>query len=213
MPTTKGPHRLRRLAPLSALVFGVLVVLGGPFMLGSTPSANASGTSVIAFYTAHRAREHAGSIVLAFAFAFFLAFVGSLADHLRRAASPSGLSALVLAAGTLFVAGQTTNFGVAFALSDAPAQLSPGAAQALNALANDLVLTSSVGGLAFGISAGLAILAGALLPRWIGWAAIAFGVLFVTPAEVVGAAGLLIWTLIVSFLVYRASTAQTPQLA
>jgi hypothetical protein len=29
----------------------------------------------------------------------------------------------------------------------------------------------------------------------------------------VGAAGLLIWTLIVSFLVYRASTAQTPQLA
>ena len=42
--------------------------------------------------------------------------------------------------------------------------------------------------------------------RWIGWTAIAFGILFVTPAEVVGAAGLLIWTLIVSFLVYRAST-------
>lgn len=199
------PERWSRLAPLSGLVFGVLVVVAGPFMLGSTPSATASGSSVIAFYTTHRTREHAGSILLALAFAFFLFFVASLRTHLRRASAAEGLSALVLAAGTLFVAGQTVNSGIGFALSDAPDHLSPAAAQALNALSNDLVLTSSVGALVFGVAAGLAILVGAPLPRWLGWAAIAIGIVFVTPAEGIAAGALLLWTLSVSILIWRSS--------
>ena len=63
-----------------------------------------------------------------------------------------------------------------FALSDSPTHLSPGAAQALNVLSNDMVLTNAAGFCAFGIASGVAILRSADLPKWLGWLAILIGI-------------------------------------
>jgi hypothetical protein len=197
-------QRSSRWMPLTGVLFVALVIVGGPVLVGSTPGARASGSRVIAFYAAHRGRERVGVFVLAFAFLAFLAFAGTIRGRLRAADRPDALTELLLPAAILLVAGQTVNEGVGFALSDAPAQLSPGAAQALNVLSNDLVVTSAVGFLSFGVVAGIAILRGASLPRWLGWISIAIGILFVIPPiEFAGFLLFLIWVAVVSVVVAR----------
>jgi hypothetical protein len=54
----------------------------------------------------------------------------------------------------------------------------------------------------FGIAAGLAILRGATLPKWLGWVAIVLGVASPTPAALVALLGLLVWIVVVSILIF-----------
>jgi hypothetical protein len=203
-PTEHRLGRLQRAAPLTGLLFVVLVLIGGPGLEGSTPGAKASGAHVISFFSAHRERERIGVIILALAFVAFLFFAAFLRSRWRSRSGLEGLSALVLAAATVLVVGQSLTEGVGFALTTAPASLSPSSAQTLNLLANDLVVTSAIGFLSFGISAGLAILRGVDLPGWLGWSALLIAVLFVIPPiEFVGFLLLLVWITVVSVLSYR----------
>jgi hypothetical protein len=196
--------RLERLAPLMGLAFVALVIVGGPALERSIPGDHASAAHVIAFYGDHRARERAGAIVLALAFAAFLFFAGALRALLRRSPGAEALAAVMFGASAVLVAGQTANEGIGYALSADPTHLAPAAAQTLGLLANDLVLTSAVGFLCFGIAAGLAILRGGALPAWLGWSAIAIGILFVIPpVEFAGFLLLLVWIAAVSVLALR----------
>ena len=200
--------RWSRWASMTGVVFVALVVLGG-VAAGSTPGSKATGAHVIAFFEAHRSRERASAVLLTLAFIVFLFFAGSLRSYLRQRESVEGLSGVVLAAAAVLVAGQTAGSGLIFALSDAPARLSPGAAQALNLLSNDMVLTSAAGFSVFGIASGVAILRGAPLPNWLGWVAILIGVVVVTPAEFAAVLALAVWVIIVSVLI--ATRTQTIQ--
>ena len=199
--------RWNRWASLTGVVFVVLVVLGGPVAAGNTPGSKATGEHVIAFFEAHRSRERASAVLLTLAFIVFLFFAGSFRTFLRQRKSAEGLSSVALAAAAVLVAGQTVSSGLTFALSDAPARLSPDAAQALNLLSNDMVLTSTAGFSAFGIAGGIAILRGAPLPNWLGWMAILIGVVIVTPAEFAAAIALAVWIIIVSILIATRGTA------
>ena len=203
--------RWSRWTPLTGVVFVVLVALGGPILAGSTPGSKATGAQVISFFEAHRSRERASAVLLTLAFVVFLFFAGSVRSYLRRTPVVEGLAAVLLAGAAVLVAGQTIGSGLIFALSAAPARLSPGAAQALNLLSNNMVLTSSAGFCVFGLAGGLAILRGGLLPRWLGWVAILIGVVVVTPAEFVAVLLLAAWIIIVSILIARSDAyAQVP---
>ena len=202
--------RWSRWASLTGVVFVVLVVLGGPVAAGTTPNSKATGVHVIAFFEAHRSRERASAVLLTVAFIVFLFFAGSLRSYLRRTEAVEGLTAVVLAAAAVLAAGQTAGTGLVFALTDAPTHLSPAAAQTLNVLSNDMVLTSAAGFSAFGIASGLAILRGAALPGWLGWISILIGVVIVTPAEFVAAIALAVWIIIVSILIATRSRLGEP---
>ena len=205
--------RWGRWAPLTGVVFVVLVVLGGPIEGGNTPGSKATGAHVIAFFAAHRSRERASAVLLTLAFIVFMFFAGSLRSYLRRTKAAEGLAAVVLAAAAVLAAGQTAGSGVIFALSDAPTHLSAAAAQALNVLSNDMVLTSAAGFSVFGIASGIAILRGAPLPKWLGWVAILIGVVVVTPAEFVAVIALAVWIVIVSILIATRTHDSQPQAA
>jgi hypothetical protein len=202
--------RWSRWACLTGVVFVALVVLGGPVAAGNTPSSKATGPQVIAFFAANRSRERASAVLLTLAFIVFLFFAGSLRSYLRRTKAVEGLSAVVLAAAAVLAAGQTAGTGLIFALTDAPTHLSPGAAQALNLLSNDMVLTNAAGFSAFGIASGLAILRGAALPNWLGWMSILIGVVVVTPAEFAAVIALAVWITIVSILIATRSDLAEP---
>ncbi len=196
--------RFERRFLLAGPLFVALLVLGGPILVGNTPERDASPSHVIAFYTAHRTRERAGAIVLALAFLAFLLLAGTLRSRWRRFERSEPLVVLMFVAAAIAVVGQTISAGLTYTIAEAPDRLTPAAAQTLNLLANDLVLTSAIGLLAFGVSAGLAILRGVELPAWLGWLAIASGILFVIPpAEVLGLLLLLIWVIAVSVLSLR----------
>jgi hypothetical protein len=114
--------------------------------------------------------------------------------------------ALVSLGGALmFAVGFGLFGGIDFALADTPSKLTPGAAQALNLLENDLFFPFAIGSITFGVATGLAIVRSGLLPAWLGWVVLVLGILAATPAALIGLVGLLIWSLVVSIMIFQRS--------
>jgi hypothetical protein len=196
--------RLSRLAPLTGVVFAVLA--GAAFALSNAPpGAESSGGPVIAFYKAHSSSQQASDFLWMLAFAFFVLFAGSLRAYLRRTLAAEALSSVVLAGAAMMAVGASVYFGFDGALAAVPSHLDPAAAQALNVLALKLFYPLSAGGFVFGIASGLAILRGARLPEWLGWVVIAIGIVTVTPGALGGIVAYMIWTVIVSVLIWKRS--------
>ncbi len=202
-------YRLDRLAPLTGVIFAVLAVAAFGTASGA-PSATASGARVIAFYEAHGSSAKTSDYLWMFSLVFFLLFAGSLRGYLRRTPSAAALGSVVLAGAAVLTAGGCMYFGFDFALAAVPNHLAPAAAQALNVLALKLFLPVAAGGLVFGIASGLAILRGAQLPNWLGWAAILIGITTATPAGLIGLVAFIFWTATVSILMWKRDGA-TPE--
>jgi hypothetical protein len=194
-------HRWSRWAPLTGVVSAVLGVAGSVIAaMSNSPDPNASGAAVVAFYKAHQSDQRLAAILLAFGFIFLLFFAGSLRAYLRHTPASESLSTIALAGAAVLLAGEAVGTGLTYALTDSPSTLDPAAAQALNVLAAGMVLIPAAGFFVFGISIGLAILRGTGLPKWLGWMAIAMGIVVVTPAEGFSFLALVGWMVIVSIL-------------
>ncbi len=190
-----------RWAPLTGLVSAILGVAGGAIeIVTNPPGSDASGKDVITFYSAQGGTQQLAAALLALGFVFFLFFAGSLRSHLRQTPDLEALSTVALAGAALETAGQTMGAGYVWTLAQGAGHLDTSAAQALNALSNNSVATNTAGMIVFGIAAGIAILRGRLLPRWLGWVAIAMAVVVVTPAEGFSFIALVVWMVIVSIL-------------
>jgi mannose-6-phosphate isomerase-like protein (cupin superfamily) len=110
----------------------------------------------------------------------------------------------------LEAAGQSIGAGIGYALAAVPGRLDPAAAQALNVLSNDLVLTNTAGLFLFGLAAGIAILRGRRLPIWLGWVAIAMAIVVVTPPKALAFVVLVVWMVVVAVLiVFRDASPRT----
>jgi len=192
-----------RWAPLTGLVSAVLGVAGGAIeVITNPPGADASGKEVIAFYSAQGGTQQLAGALLALAFVFFLFFAGSLRSYLRQTPDLEALSTIAVAGAAVETAGQTIGAGYVWTLAQGAGHLEPSAAQDVNAVSNNAVATNTAGMIVFGIAAGLAILQGGRLPRWLGWVAIAMAVLVVTPVEAVSFLALVVWMVILSILIW-----------
>src|SRR5262249_8734155 len=138
-----------------------------------------------------------------FAFIALVFFAGWLRTYFRRYTAHDGLTVTALAGAALLAAGQTIGAGLSWTLAAAPGQLQPAAAQALNAAANDMVLTSAAGWFIFSVAIGLVIVRGKALPSWLGWVSFVIAVVALTPAEFGAFLALAVWTAIVSVLTWR----------
>jgi len=169
------------------------------------PNAKADGARVIAFYQTHSSGQQASDFLWTFAFAFFLLFAGSLRAYLRRTSGTEALSTVMLAGAAVMTAGAIIFFCFDYALAVVPSHLAPAAAQTLNVLALNFVLPFAAGGFVFGIACGLTILHGTQLPDWLGWVAIATGLITATPAALAGLLTFILWSAIVSILIWKRS--------
>jgi hypothetical protein len=204
--------RLPRFAPLTGIVFVVLLVVGFGVLGGDTPDSDSGAPKVISYYNDHQGREIAAGIVVVLAVLFLALFVVALRDYLR--AEGDGVSGywstVLLVGGTASVAGFMGAVGVHAALIDGADQhISPDAMVALNSLDNwdffGFVTPLAI----LMLGAACAILRGrAALPRWLGWVAL---VLFV--GYFAGPFGFFafmltgIWIIVVSIQMYRRSAA------
>jgi hypothetical protein len=207
--------RWNRFAPLAGVAYTVLVLLGGLVLEGNGPDTSTSGRDVIAFYTTHQTAERAGAIVVAFAFVALLIFASALRDRYRSWRAADGVASLSLASAVILVVGQTIRAGLIFTLTSSPDSLGQQSAGTLNRLTNDLVLTSAVGFLSFGVLSGMLILGTRTAPAWLGWFAIVTGLLFLFPAaEFVGFLASLVWICCLGTYYYRRaeSTARLTEL-
>lgn len=198
---------VRRLLPLSGIVFVALVLIGVVGLGGSTPSNDASAQKVFSFYDAHHARQTITAFILAASVPFLVFFAASLAtslwpaDGVRRA-----VWQLVLIGGSIvFAAVLLVVALIHFALADAADQgLSGNALRALNALDADSWIAFNAG---FGVM--MLGAAGALLTRvggfrWLGWAALVLGIaLFIPYADFFALLLSLVWMIVASVILFR----------
>jgi hypothetical protein len=195
------PDSLRRLAPLTGIVFAVLLVV--TFTTPSTPDVHDTGVQVINHYQEHHGAHLLGDICGGIAVVFFLFFITSLRSFFKDKEGADGLSMAAFAGGILIAVGGGLFTSLDVALIDARHDISPQAAQALNVLSNDIFFPFEIGLIVFALSIGLAIIASGALPKWLGWVMVAIGVVAFTPVGFFGFFVVLLWAAIVAILIYR----------
>lgn len=191
------------LVPLLGVIFVALLAVG--FALGSSsPNSDASGLSVISYFSAHTGQIRASGLLSALAVPAGVFFFYSLRERAcqSRAARPFGNVALL--GMVLFAATGCLSAGLSFALSDVPRSLTPGAAQALNILTADATTGFLIGGLSTMMLAfGMAFLVGKAFPVWLGWLSIVIGIVSLAgPLAFFGLLATGVWVLIVSAMLY-----------
>lgn len=198
---------LRRLLPLSGIVFVVLALVAVIGFGGSTPDSDASGAKVLSFYDEHTARQSIAAFLLAASVPFLVAFAATLTTTLwpREADRRLVWELLLIGGGVLTAAALLVNAFVHFALADGADQgISGNALQVLNVLDSDTWV-------AFNAAFGVMMLgaAGSLLGRvsgyrWLGWAALVFGIaLFIPFADFFALLLTLLWIIVTSVMLFR----------
>jgi hypothetical protein len=198
------PDRLSRLAPLTGVLFTVLLVVG-IFTGSESPDTKEPPAKIVAYYVTHESEVKTSALLFALAFLALVLFAASLRSYFRRAPEAEGLSALVLAGAVLMAAGGLISSGVEFGLANEIQHLGPAAVQTLNFITEEAAFLPIIGGaFLLAMGSGLAILRGAALPRWLGWVVLVLGIAaLVPPASFPSLLGFALWSVIVSILIYR----------
>jgi hypothetical protein len=177
---------------------------------GTVPKQDAPASEVVSFYADHDTGQLVSASALSLGALLFLVFMAVLSGTLRRDGAGGGPWILCLSGGIVFVVGLAIFAGLTIALGDVANDIDPSALQALHVLSQEMFFPVTVGAAGFMFGAGTAVLKGAPLPGWLGWAAIAVAVVAAIPSHVLGGVldhigfggfiGLAAWSLIVSVL-------------
>lgn len=195
--------RWGRVAPLTGVLFAAIVVAAVVTGSSETPKASVSAAKVVSYYSEHHSEVETSGILFSLGFLVLVLFAGALRSYLRRTAAAEGLGALVLAGAIMMAIAALAATGVEYGLAHNLHDFTPEAAKTLNFISNELFFPVLAGGFIFGVCAGIAILRGAALPKWLGWVAIVIGILtLIPPTSFPALFAFLIWTVIVSVLMY-----------
>jgi hypothetical protein len=204
---------MRRLLPLSGIVY-VVLAFAGPVAIGqSTPDTSDSGSKIIAFYSAHNAQQALAAFVLAASVPFLIAFAASLATRLWPN-DHRPVWELVLIAGAAMTGAIVAALAwVHFALADAGDNgIGAAGAQALNELDNNFWMAANpcLGVMLLGAAG--SILASQWGRRWIGWAALIIGIaVFIPFADFFALLLSFVWVIVVAIVLYRDTPLDAPQ--
>ncbi len=169
---------LKRLLPLSGVVFVGLVAVAFAALGGNTPDGNASADKVTSFYLAHNGAQTAAAYVLAVGVGFLALFAVAAWRH----AAPGIWRLLFVTGAAIAAAGFLAASTLHLALSEGVHHhIAPAASQALNELDAYDFLPFSIGiGIMLLGAAGLGIPQRGL-ERVLGWSALVLGIGAFTP--------------------------------
>ena len=191
---------LSKWGPLAGVLSSLLFIVS--FVLGSgSPDSSASGQQVIQWYTQHGHQVVSDSVV-GLAMFFFVIFAAMLPRHIRRG---EGWLANAAVAGAVCIGiGATILQGIDLVLARDAKHLTDASAQTLILLENNFQLPWALGVALFGVLAGLAVVAGRILPAWMGWVLFALGaVSLVPPLSWFAFLLMMLWTLIAGIWMVR----------
>jgi hypothetical protein len=185
---------LSRWAPASGVLAAVLVAIAF-FTSPKAPGDDATGAQVIAWYNSHSASDFTSDLMGGLAVLLLVLFAVGLVRQVRTGDRWLAYGAL---AGAVFGGvGFLTSIGFDSVLAQNHNHLTVASAQTLNLLENDFFLPILVGFALFGILAGLAVVVGKILPKWMGWVMFAFGLACLAgPAGFFGLLAIMLWVLV-----------------
>ena len=185
---------LSKWAPASGVLAAVLVAIA--FFAGpNSPGSDATGAQVIAWYGSHHTSDFVSDLIGGLAVLFLVLFAVALARQVRT--GDRWLANGALAGAVFGGVGFLTSVGFNTVLAQDHNHLTTALAQTLNLLENDFFLPILVGFALFGILAGLAVVVGRILPKWMGWVMFAFGLACLAgPIGFFGLLATLLWVLV-----------------
>jgi hypothetical protein len=192
---------LSKWAPASGLVAGVLIAIA--FFAGpNSPGDDATGAQVISWYGSHHTSDFAFDLIGGLAVLFLVLFAVALARQVRT--GDRWLAHGALAGAVFGGVGLLTSIGFDTILAQDHSRLTIASAQTLNLLENDFFLPILIGFALFGILAGLAVVVGRILPKWMGWVMFAFGLFCLAgPVGFFGLLAVALWMLVASVWMVR----------
>ena len=187
----------------------------GSAAAGNTPKPDAPVAKLVSFYSAHDRGQVTSGVLLALGAIFFLVFSTTVVEVFRSAEVDAHVASTLSLAGALVFAAP----GLAVFIGDVASHAKPSALEARHVASLTVIFPWAVGAGAFLLAAGAATLQTRLVPNTLlGWTAIALGAIAALPSHVLGRlldqigvipiAGLRMWMLIVSVLVFRSPTAR-----
>lgn len=183
----------------------VVAFILGFLVIGNTnpPGKNATARDVVSFYQAHNTRETWSLYVVAAGVILVAFFIGGMRTVLRRAnQSHTWLADTAFGGGILFIAGFSTAGFLQWTLISAAHNGQTQLAGNLNFLSQSIMLPAQAGLVVLTAAAGLAILLGSDIPAWLGYVALAIGV--VSAIGPIGFAGILatpLWMTLFGFVI------------
>jgi hypothetical protein len=201
-----------RFAPLTGIVFVVLLIVAFVVLEGETPDIDDSAQQITSFYNDDQGKHIAAVILVGLSAIFLTTFAVSLREFLRVPGGSDFWPTVSLVGGAVAVAGLLIAAGIHLALIDGgDKNISPDAMVALNALdADDFFGFAPPLGIML-LGAGCATLrGGAALPKWMAWAAIVLFIVFFTPIGFAAFALTGIWIIVAGILMYQRSEAAAP---
>jgi hypothetical protein len=187
------------LLPLTGAAFVVLTIVS--FIVAGEPKhADDPVNEIVDFYLDNKDSIIAGQLIGAIGALLLLFF----AAHLRRVLEDAGagwLGILPLVGLVIMTIGFAIDGTIMIAAAEAADDIEPSSVQTLQALWDNDFLPIALGVLVFLFSVGIAVVKTAALPKWLGWVAIALGiVVLIPPIGFVAFLGLALWLLIVSIM-------------
>jgi hypothetical protein len=196
--------RMTRLMGWIGLLALVSFFVGFGVLNGNQPSENASGVTDVAWMNSHSTMRWAQVYVIAFALTLVLLFVAQLRRILHDATNGRQVwPDLVFAAGIIFVAAELAAGGVNATVFIVAAHNHDFAiAHLANFVGSNTEIAMIYGLALLTLTAGIAILSGSTLPRWIGIASLVIGVVCVLgPLGLFGTLAAAIWLPVLGFVV------------
>ena len=128
---------LERFAPLTGVVFVVLIVIG-TIVGGEAPDTKDSQESIVRFWTDNEDSRILSDAIGAWAVVFFMWFAATLRGFLRTAeAGPSRLASLSLAGATIAATGLLCVLSIDFATAESAGDVPGEVTQTLTVLNNN----------------------------------------------------------------------------
>jgi hypothetical protein len=188
------------LGPLTGVAFIVVLIVS--FVVAGEPkSADDPVNEIVDFYVDNKDSVEIGAILSAVAGVLLIFFGGYLRKVLRAAGGDGEYLSLISFVGLAIVAvGASIDATISFALAEAADDIDPIAVQALQALWDNDFVVFQLGVLAFIWATGISVIRSGVLPKWLGWVLIPFGIAGVTPIGFVSAMIAAIWILVVSIM-------------
>jgi hypothetical protein len=195
-------------APLTGIAF-LVVLIAGFIVGGEPPDAGNSAQEIANWYRDNDSSAQFAAIMVGLAGVLLIFFAGTLRQALRRAEGEGHVLSLVAFAGAVILAvGAAFDATILFALADASDKIEPAQMQTLQALWDNDFIPIAMGTQVFLLASGLSIVRHGALAAWMGWVAIALGVVGLTPIGFAAFLGGAVWIAVASvMLALRARSA------
>ena len=201
---------LARWASLGGVLYVVLFIIGTILLFDGAPDSDASPARVILYYqdSGHRDKIMFGWIVAGLGIFFFLWFLSSLRQAVRRVEGGDGfLTALTTIGGVVYAslafAAIALNAGIRTMSDDTYKHtVYPGLIHAANDASYVMHATGGAGAAAMIIAATLAFMRAGAIPKWSGWVGIILGILALASIIFFPQAAIGIWLLVVSIWLF-----------